>query len=493
MQYELNIEEVSDISRKLHITVAATEVDSELNRAFKDLKRKVRLPGFRPGKVPQQMLEARFGAQVKGEVSGKLIEASYREAIDGLDVTGRPEVEARGEVSRGGELTFTIAVAIRPQVKVKGHKGVAVEMPVAKVTKADVDSALNRQLGSQARIEEVTENRAVAVGDMVVTALSLKTGDEVIAEEEGTMLHTGMERYYPGVEGLLVGMKKGESKTEDVTIGDDAGFEHLQGVSCSATVEVIGIQETIIPELDDALAEKLGFEGGAKGARAAIKAQLTTFAEDSGKNAARVQILEKLVETNTFEIPDGMVQEQMSALIDELRSRRSYMGQDPDGLRLNDAEVADLKTRAAFAARAGTILSGVARQESIEATEDDVAEKLQEIADSRGQDIEAVRAMVAREGATEMIKARILEEKTLEWLLDNAKVTKTEPKKESTAKKAPAKKASAKKTAEAAPAGTPEWNAKMKKDDLLAVAKELGLDVNTKMKKAEIVSVLQGA
>jgi hypothetical protein len=163
-------------------------------------------------------------------------------------------------------------------------------------------------------------------------------------------------------------------------------------------------------------------------------------------------------------------------------------GRTPDGLRLNDAEVADLKTRAAFAARAGAILSGVARQESIEATEDNVAEKLQEIADSRGQDIEAVRAMVAQEGATEMIKSRILEEKTLEWLLDNAKVTKTEPKKESTAKKAPAKK-----TAEAAPAGAPEWNAKMKKDDLLAVAKDLGLDVNAKMKKAEIVSVLQGA
>lgn len=481
MQYELNIEEVSAISRKLHFTVAASEVDSELNRAFRELKKRVRLPGFRPGKVPQNMLEARFGAQVKGEVFGKLIEASYREAVGDLDVTGRPEVEARGEVARGDELTFTIAVAVRPQVEVKGHKGVAVDMPVAKVTDADVDSALQRQLASQARIEEVTDDRAVKLGDLVVTALTLKNGDEELAKEEGTMLHTGMERYYPGVEALLIGMKKGQTKTEDVTIGENAGFEHLQGVSCSATVEVVGIQETIVPELDDELAEQLGFEGGAKGARAAVKDQLATFAEDNGRNAARVQILEKLVESNDFEIPDGMVQEQLSALVDELRTRRAYMGQDPNGLRLSDAEMADLKTRAEFAARASSILNGVARQESIEASEDDVTAKLQEIAQSRGQDIEAVRAMVAREGADAMIKARILEEKTLEWLLDNAKITRTELKQE-----APA-------AAPAAAGGDVEWNAKMKKDELLAIAQGKGLDVNSKMKKADIVAALEGA
>ena len=478
MQYELNIEEVSTISRKLHFIVAASEVDNELNQAFRDLKKRVRLPGYRPGKVPHNMLEARFGHQVRGEVSGKLIEASYREALVDLDVAGRPEVEARGEVTRGDSLTFTIAVAVRPKVEVKGHSGIAVEMPVAKVTDADVNSAIQRQLASQARIEEVTDNRAVKEGDLVVTALKLTNGDEEIASEEGTMVHTGMERYYPGIEHLLVGMKKGESKTEDVTIGEQAGFEHLRGVSCTATVEVVGIQETIIPDLDDELAEQLGFEGGAKGARVAVREQIKSYAEDNGRNAARVQILEKLVESNEFEIPEGMVQEQLGALVDELRSRRAYMGQDPNGLRLGDSELAELRGRAEFAARASSILSGVARQESIEATEADLEEKIEEIATARGQDIEAVRAMVASENATEMIRARILEEKTLQWLLEHAKVTRTEPKIE-----APAADAS----------GAVEWNAKMKKDELLTIAQAKGLDVNAKMKKGEIVAALEGA
>jgi len=486
MQYELNIEEVSAISRKLHFVVAASEVDTELNRAFRDLKKKVRLPGFRPGKVPQNMIEARYGQQVRGEVSGRLIEASYREAMVDLEVTGRPEVEARGEVVRGDTLSFTIAVAVRPQVEVKGHKGLAVQMPVATVTDADVDSAMQRQLASQARIDEVGDDRPVKEGDLVVTALKLMNGDEELASEEGTMLHTTMESYYPGVEALLIGMKKGESKTEDIQIGENAGFEHLRGVSCTATVEVVGIQETVIPELDDALAEQLGFEGGAKGARAKVKEQLQTFAEDNGKNAARVQILEKLVETNEFEIPEGMIQEQLSALVDELRTRRSYMGQDPNGLRLNDNEMAELRGRAEFAARASSILTGVARQEGIEVTDADMDEKIQEIADARGQDIEAVRGMVERENAADMINARIMEEKTLEWLISNAKVTRTEPKDE--AKDEPKAKASA-------PAADADaaFNAKMKKDELLAIAQAKGLDVNAKMKKADILAALQGA
>jgi len=477
MQYELNIEEVSSISRKLHFIVAASEVQTELDRAFRDLKKRVRLPGFRPGKVPQNMLEARFGHQVRGEVSGKLIEASYREAMTDLDVTGRPEVEARGEVSRGDSLTFTIAVAVRPQVEVKGHKGLAVEMPVAKVTDADVDSALQRQLASQARIEEVTDDRAIKEGDLVVISLKLVDGEQELASEEGTMIHTGMERYYPGVETLLVGMKTGETKTEDITIGENAGFAHLQGVSCTATVEVVGIQETIIPELDDELAEQLGFEGGVKAAKLKVREQLQTFAEDNGKNAARVQILETLVETNTFEVPEGMVEEQLSGLIDELRTRRAYMGQDPNGLRMTDSEMAELRGRADFAARASSILTGVARLEGIEATAEDLEAKLQELADARGQELDAVRAMVERENASDMLLARILEERTLEWLIDNAKITRTE------AKEAPA----------AVAEGGAEWNAKMKKDELLAIAQGMGLDVQAKMKKADILAALESA
>jgi trigger factor len=482
MQYEMNIEEVSNIGRKLHFTVASNEVKVELEKAYKDLMNKVRMPGFRPGKVPRKMIEARYGPQVKGEVSEKLIEAAYREAVRELPVAGRPEVVDQGDVRSDIELTFSIEVDFRPEIEVTGHKGVAVDMPVAKVSQADIDRAIGQRLASQARIEEVTDTRPVQSGDLVVTELTLTQSGNELVSEPGTMIHTVAERYYPGVEGLLIGLKTGEEKAEEVTIGAHAENEDLRGETVLAKVKVINIQAHVVPELDDEVAKALEFDS-AKDMTAKLTEQLAEFAESTGKNQARVGVLEKLVESNKFDVPQGMIEEQLNALVEELRMRQAYMGQDPRQLKFSDAEMTDLRVRAEFAARASCVLDGVARQESIEVSDADLEAKIQEMAEQRGQPVEAIKGYIEQENATPMLTARIQEEKTLDWLLDNAKVTKVDP---------PAPDAPA--AATPAASGTNvQWNKSMKKAELLAAAKEMGLSVNTKMTKPQIVEALENA
>ncbi|MEC8193951.1 MAG: trigger factor [Myxococcota bacterium] len=484
MQYDMKIEEVSSIARKLHFTVDSGEVKVELDRAYRDLMRKVRIPGFRPGKVPRKMVEARYAPQVKHEVFGKLIEAAYREAVRDLPVAGRPEVVEQSDVRGDADLTFSIEVDFRPEITVKGHKGVKVEMPVAKVTKADIDRAIGQQLAGQARIEEVTDDRPVQAGDLVVTQLTLTQSGTELVNEPGTMIHTVAERYYPGVEGLLIGMKVGDEKSEEVTIGQHTENQAIAGETVLAAVKVITIQAHVVPELDDEVAKALDFEN-AKDMKAKIKAQLQEFAENTGKNQARVNVLESLVESNSFDVPQGMVDEQLSALVDELRMRQAYMGRDPKNLKFSDAEMADLKTRAEFAARASCVLDGVARQESIEATDADLEAKIAEMAEQRGQPVEAIQGYIEQEGAAPMLRARIQEEKTLDWLIDNASIKTVEP-------------AAAPDSADAAPADSSAadgaaWNKSMKKAELLEVAKGKGLSVTTKMTKAQIIEVLEGA
>ena len=485
MQYEMNIEEISNIGRKLHFTVASNEVKVEMEKAYKDLMHKVRMPGFRPGKVPRKMIEARYGPQVKGEVSGKLIEAAYREAVRELPVAGRPEVVDQGDVRSDTELTFSIAVDFRPEIEVVGHKGVAVDMPVAKVSKADIDRAIGQRLAGQARIEEVTDARPVQSGDLVVTELTLTQSGNELVSEPGTMIHTVAERYYPGVEGLLIGLKTGEDKSGEVTIGAHAENEELRGETVLAKVKVINIQAHVVPELDDEVAKALEFES-AKDMKAKLKAQLAEFAENTGKNQARVGVLEKLVESNKFDVPQGMIEEQLNALVDELKMRQAYMGQDPRQLRFSDAEMADLRVRAEFAARASCVLDGVARQESIEVTDADLEEKIQEMADQRGQPVEAIKGYIEQENAKPMLTARIQEEKTLDWLLDNAKITKIDP-------PAPEAEAAPAAAESKATGGDVQWNKSMKKAELLAAAQEMGLSVTTKMTKPQIVEALENA
>jgi len=257
-----------------------------------------------------------------------------------------------------------------------------------------------------------------------------------------------------------------------------------------AKVKVISIQAHVVPELDDEVAKALEFDS-AKDMTAKIKAQLAEFAENTGKNQARVSVLEKLVELNTFDVPQGMVDEQLKALMDELRMRQAYMGRDPKSLQFSDAEMVDLRTRAGFAARASCVLDGVARQEGIEVTEADLEAKIAEMAEQRGQPVEAIKGYIEQENASSVLTARIQEEKTLDWLLDNAKVTKVDPPKEEEAVKAKPAKKTAKK-ADAAPAGT-DWTKSMKKAELLAVAEAKGLTVQAKMTKPQIIEALENA
>lgn len=424
MQYDLQIEEVSSIRRRLRFTLASGLVKVELDRAFVTYKNKVRIPGFRSGKVPRPMLEQRFGKQIQAEVAESLVNRLYREASEKLEVASQPQLTRPGEVLQGSDFTFEVEVDVKPHVAIHGYKGVEVEYAEATVTDADVERVVKQRLATKTHIESVEDGRGVQKGDLVLTELKLLGADGAeLANEAGTMVSTGGEKYYPGVEALLVGLSKGEGATAEVTIRSSSVFNHLRGVTATATVKVLEIQAQVIPALSDEIALELGFEGGVDGMRTAIRMQLQDQADEAGRMQARVALLQKLVDNHDFDVPNTMVDEQLQALVEELRVRRAWGGTDPRSIRFSDAEMADLRVRARFAAKGSVILATVAKAESLDVSDDDISAKINEIADSRGQAPEAIRGYLERENALPVLRDRILEEKTLEWLLENASLT----------------------------------------------------------------------
>lgn len=427
MNYDLQIEDVSSIRRRLRFTLPGDVVRTELDRAFLEMKNRVKLAGFRPGKVPRSVLEARFGRQIRNEVGAKLIDQSYQAAAKGFEVAGQPAVEQRGEVDGVADFTFTIGVDVKPTIEVQGYKGIQVKYPAASLAEETVTAAVKRELARRARIEEVDEDRPAQDGDFVLSEVKLVRGDDVLADEPGTMLNTRSERYYPGVERLVIGLRKGESRTEMITIGANAELKQIAGATVEATVRVHNIQTHKVPELSDAVATDLGYEGGAEAMTAAVRMKLQEQLDEAARNQARVNLLQKLVDLNTLEVPKGLVDEQFQLLVEELRVRRTYGGQDPRSVRFSDAEIADLRERALFAARASVLLAGIAKQESIAVSDDDLNDKIREIADMRGQAVEAIRGYLEREGAVEMLRNRILEERTLDWLMEQGDLIAVEP------------------------------------------------------------------
>lgn len=415
--------------KKLTFVVPAEQVRGELDQAFRNLSRTVRLQGFRPGKAPRRVLEARFGPQVRADVANNLIQASWMQALSSQDIepVGNPSLEHADDLDGRNDFQFTIRVDVRPQVELTQYTGVEVPYPESKVTDEELEAMVQARLESQARLVEVTD-RPVEQGDLVLVELVAGPDDAPVAHEQGTALRTDGDPYYPGVEPLVLGLSIGEEATGEVTFGEDARTDEVRGRTLPVRVKVLGIQATRVPELDDAIAEELGYEGGAEGMRAALRAQMQQSRDELSRNQARANLLEKLIEVNPFEVPASMVDQSLQMLTDELRMQEAYRtGRDPQSIGFSDATMTDLRARARFAAKAGLILEAVSDREKIEVTDADLEKRLQDFAEMRGQTIEAVRGYFSTDEAQQELRDRILEEKTLEWLLEHSTLVPTAP------------------------------------------------------------------
>ena len=413
---------VGSFQKKLEFTVPAEKVRSELENAYRVLGKRSRLKGFRPGKAPKAVLELQFGDKVRSDVANELIQSAWREALTahGINPISKPNLDAAEPMKPGSDFSFTISVEVRPEIELTSYTGVEVSYPRADVTDAEVDSAVRQRLEGSARLVEVAD-RAVRTGDLVMTGLTVKDGDQTVAEEMGTMVRTDGEPYYPGIESLLVGLSVGEKASGTVTFPATARTEAVRGRTLQVDVEVKGIQASEVPELTEELANELGFEGGIEGMRGALRLQIGERRDELARNQARANLLEALIAANPFSVPGAMVDESLNMLMEELKLQQAWRtGRDPRTISFSEAQVRDLRARAEFAAKSGLILETVGRKEKIEVSETDLEAKYQEMADTRGQTLEAVKGYFLKDNAADELRARLLEEKTLDWLLERA-------------------------------------------------------------------------
>lgn len=420
---KIDVIAVGTFQKRLEFAIPANIVKDELEKAFRDVGGRVRLAGFRKGKVPRNVLEMRYGPQIRGDVAQALIQQGYSKAIDEnkLEPVGRPQVQDRGEIDAGNEFKFAVTVDVKPVVELSAYTDLEVVYPSVEVSDEELESVVKSRLEGQAKLSEITD-RPVQKGDMVIVELEAKSGDDVVAQEVGTMIRTDGEPYYPGVDELILGLNIGESKTGTVTFKDDARIETVAGKELEVTVKVVSIQATEIPELTEEIATELGFEGGVEGMKTALRMQVQQSRESLARNQARANLLQVLITANPFQVPETMIDSHLNMLVEELKLQQAYRGRDPRRIQFSQEQLADLRIRAEFAAKGGLILDYVSKTEKLDVTDVDLEAKYQELADQRGQTVEAIRGYFVKDNAVEELRARLLEEKTLDWLLERAKI-----------------------------------------------------------------------
>ncbi len=424
MNYETH--RISDIERRLDFTVPAEEVDRRLDRAVEQLRRRVRLPGYRPGRASARKVERRFRKQLQESVIQELVNEAWRDVADRFEVLGQPRIEP-GELGRGRDYTFSIRIEVKPEVELKTYRGIEVTYPLRRVTDEEVEAVVRSRLQGQASLAEVTETRPLRAGDVVLAALTITDGDETVHEHVGTMIRLQGDDYYRGIESLLVGADPSAPIEGEVTFDEGAQIEELRGRTLQVRAEVQMVQEPRVPELTDELAEELGYEGGAEGMRQAIRAELEERAHESARIQARANLVQALIDANPFDVPFALVEQQFRALQEQLRLQAAMQGRDPRKLSWSDEELQQMIQQATFAAKGTLILERVAELEGIEVTDEDIDAKLRELAEQRGQQVEAIRAYFESEEDQAELRARILEEKTLEWLVEHAELKERDP------------------------------------------------------------------
>ena len=427
------------------------------------------------------------------DVAQRLVQQGYEKVdVKDLEVVSQPSIEGQlPELKDGSAFEFVIGVDVRPHVEVSNYKGIEVVYPTSEASEDEIGANIERQLAGKKRIVEVEDADAVVTdGDYALLELVLsdENGEEVV-NEPGTMFHMGNNKFYTGLEKHVAGMKAGESKSEEVTITEESNFEHLRNKTFSANITLKQIQRMSAPELNDELAAEMGYES-VEDMRIKVAADIASGKEENLKNQARVQILQNLVENNEFEVPQAMVEEQLRALMNELRMQQMYMGKNPDDVQFSEAQRRDLSTRAVFAAKAACLLGSINDLEELKVTDEDIEAKLEELAAAQGQTVEAIKQYINMEQASDMLTERVQEEKTLNWLLEQA--VRLDAPKVAPETEADASETSNTETTEADTTGTVEVSMSNSKAELVEAAKALGLATSGK-NKAQLLEAIEAA
>ncbi len=424
---KVQVETVSPIEKRLSIEVEPTIVEKELSAAYAALSKQVKIPGFRPGKVPRRILEQKFRTDVEADVVRRVQLQAFIDAVreHKVQAVGEPHMSG-GKLAAASPYAFTARVEVKPDLVTKDYQGLVIKRFDTAITDAQVEEQLQKLRDSRTRLEplEPLEGRDVAQeGDLARIDFDATLGGHPFPGSSGRDVTIEVR---PGelVQGnlpQLAGVKVNDKKEFDYTFPADYRTEEVKGKTARFTVILKGLQQKKTPELNDAFAESLGV-----GTLADLKAKIRKDLERAQKNRVatdeREEIFKKLIEKNPFDVPQSLVERGVDMMLEAAFGSMARSGVDPRMLNVDWSRLrGDLRPRAEVEVRGQLLLEALSRQEKLEATDEDVERKLEALAEETGQPLSTVRKHYKGDEAKESLKHRIIEDKALDLLKASAK------------------------------------------------------------------------
>ena len=419
---EVTVEELSPVKKKINVAIPPETVEEEIASTYQKLKQTVTIRGFRPGKVPRDLLKKYYKEHVEGEVITRLIQETYPEALKKVQIVpvSQPVVE-NGVLEEGREFTYSASFEVKPEVELKEYLNLPVERERVNITQQDVEKRLSMLRELHASLKEVEEDRPVGKGDFIVVDI---TGTLMGKPFEGGDVK---DTFLPGLGQKLVGLKKGAFEELTLSIPDDYHRKELAGQEVVLKIKVKGIKERILPELDDAFARDLGEEEGLESLKEKLRNELEKEELRRVNSSLKSMLIDQLIEKNPLEAPAYMVERQIEFMLADTQRALLAQGSSLDKLGVSlDAMKERYRKEAEKQVKFSLLVEVISEKEGITISDNEVEEKIEEIAKSSNQEVAKVREFYQKEGLWGGLKIKLLEEKTLDFLIERAAVTEVD-------------------------------------------------------------------
>ena len=422
-----NIEDISSVKKRLNIEIEAEEIDKKVNETYKKYGKIAKIKGFRPGKAPRKILENYYGNQVLEDVTKSLIEETLFAAMEEHKTypLNMPVVE--NEILKIGEnYKYSAQFEVRPQFELKDYLGIEVEKETCVVNEEDVDRQMEQIREARGRLSPVEEARGVKEGDIVVIDYEGFEGDKAIEgiKAENYPVKIGDKQFFPGAEEALIGSKKGDKVNITIDFKEDYFHRGLAGKRVDLKIDVNDIKEIQLPEMDDEFVKSLGsgFESLDK-LREKIREDLIAIEGKRIENRLKERLLGKISDGVDFELPDSLVESEIISTLENIKQNLIRSGSSLEKSGLDEEKLkGEIRAGAEKRVKGMLILADIAHKNKLTVEEAELTENFKQMSEETGVDPDTIRKYYESHNLMDNIKQVILKEKTLKYLVENAKV-----------------------------------------------------------------------
>ncbi len=456
------VDQISPVVVEVKIEVPWDKVNENLEGAYRNLQRTARVRGFRPGKVPRNVVKNLLGKSVEREVTTRLMEEGLAEAVreHSLEPVAMADVDPP-PIAQGQPLSFTAKLEVKPKIDAIDTSSLVVERKLEAVTDAEVEQEIERLREQNAELVTPDPARPARNGDILTLKIDVSVEGQPRPDlsSDDSRAELGGERLLSEIEAGLAGAEVGGSRDIQLTFPEDYGHEELRGKAALFKVQVKSMQEKVLPEVDDDFARDLEHDS-LDALRTDIVKRLQETADRRAEAQVREQVVDKLIDANPIPVPPSLIERQQHAMMNELFQLQQMLGRP---IPFDDQMQSEMQQRAERKIRAGLLFGAMADQQKIEVSDEDLEARMKEIADQSGKHVAKVRAEYQGE-RRDSLRSQLLQNKLLEYLLSRATITdagpdaaaekpavaaKAKPEPKDVEEKAPAKKRKTEAAAEA--------------------------------------------